>query len=117
MAADADAILRARHPERRLARLRERVAAIAHRPQAAIARRLSHEALRLRGVARSLEAVSPLATVARGYSILRRGDGAIVRRVDDVAPGDALTARLRDGALALRVEATIGAPAPIDPPV
>ncbi|AXK72283.1 exodeoxyribonuclease VII large subunit [Lysobacter sp. TY2-98] len=100
----ADAILRARHPERRLARLRERVAAVSTRPQTAIVRRLAHEALRLRGVARSLEAVSPLATVARGYSILRRGDGAIVRSVTDVEPGDALTARVRDGELGLRVE-------------
>ena len=100
----ADAVLRARHPERRLARMRERVAAIANRPQAAIVRRLAHEALRLRGLARSLEAVSPLATVARGYSILRREDGAIVRHVSDVQPGDGLSARVGDGDLALRVE-------------
>ncbi|MGY4515652.1 exodeoxyribonuclease VII large subunit [Lysobacter sp. HA18] len=100
----ADAILRARHPERRLTRLRERMAAVANRPQAAIARRLSHEAMRLRGIARSLEAVSPLATVARGYSILRRTDGTIVRHVADVAAGDAVTARVRDGELGLRVE-------------
>ena len=103
----ADAVLRARHPERRLSRLRERVAAVAHRPQAAIARRLAHEALRLRGLARSLEAISPLATVARGYSILRRADGAIVRRVGDVSTGDAVSARVGDGELRLRVE---GAP-------
>ncbi|GAB6196993.1 exodeoxyribonuclease VII large subunit [Lysobacter xanthus] len=100
----AEAVLRARHPERRVARMRERVAAIAHRPQAAIARRLAHEALRLRGLARSLETVSPLATVARGYSILRRDDGAIVRRTDDVASGDAVNARVGDGDLRLRVE-------------
>jgi exodeoxyribonuclease VII large subunit len=103
----ADAVLRARHPERRLQRLRERVAALSNRPQAAIARRLAHDALRLRGLARSLEAISPLATVARGYSILRRDDGRVVRRVDDVAPGDRLTARLADGDLALRVEAAM----------
>ncbi|WP_133498406.1 exodeoxyribonuclease VII large subunit [Cognatilysobacter terrigena] len=103
----ADAILRARHPERRLARLRERVAAVANRPQAAIVRRVAHEALRLRGLARSLEAVSPLATVARGYSILRRADGAIVRQINDVADGDAVTARVRDGELGLRVERRI----------
>jgi exodeoxyribonuclease VII large subunit len=101
----ADAVLRARHPERRLSRLRERVAAIANRPQAAIARRLAHEALRLRGLARSLEAISPLATVARGYSILRRDDGAIIRRVGDVSTGDAVSARVGDGELRLRVEA------------
>jgi exodeoxyribonuclease VII large subunit len=101
----AEAVLRARHPERRLSRLRERGAAFANRPPAAIARRLAHEALRLRGLARSLEAISPLATVARGYSILRREDGAIVRRVDEVSVGGAVTARVGDGDLRLRVEA------------
>lgn len=103
----ADAVLRARHPERRLARLRERVAAVANRPQVAIARRLAHDAMQLRGLARSLEAISPLATVARGYSILQHEDGRIVRRTGDAVPGDRLTARLGDGALAVRVEAAI----------
>jgi exodeoxyribonuclease VII large subunit len=104
----ADAVLRARHPQRRLQRLRERVAAISHRPQAAIGRRLAHDAVRLRGLARSLEAVSPLATVARGYSILRREDGEVVRRVSDAAPGDRISARVADGDLALRVESSHG---------
>jgi len=36
------------------------MAAISQRPQSAIARRLGNDALRLRGLARSLEAVSPL---------------------------------------------------------
>lgn len=102
----AEAVLRARHPERRLQRLRERVAALSNRPQAAIARRLAHDALRLRGLARSMEAISPLATVARGYSILRHDDGRIVRRIGDARPGDRLAARLADGELALRVEAS-----------
>ncbi|MFD1299651.1 exodeoxyribonuclease VII large subunit, partial [Lysobacter gummosus] len=61
-------------------------------------------ALRLRGLARSLEAISPLATVARGYSILQRGDGRVVRSVLDAAPGDRLTARVHDGQLKVRVE-------------
>ena len=65
---------------------------------------MSKEAMHLRGLARSLEAVSPLATVARGYSILRHGDGRIVRSVLDAAPGDRLSARLTDGELAVRVE-------------
>ncbi|MFP7726305.1 exodeoxyribonuclease VII large subunit, partial [Lysobacter sp. D1-1-M9] len=100
----ADAVLRAAHPQRRIARLRERLAAVAQRPQAGIARRLGNESLRLRALARSLEAVSPLATVARGYAILRHDDGRIVRSVLDAAPGDRLDARLSDGALRVRVE-------------
>jgi exodeoxyribonuclease VII large subunit len=100
----ADAVLRAAHPQRRLARLRERLAVVSIRPQAAIARRLQHDALHLRGLVRSLEAVSPLATVARGYAILQHADGRIVRSVEQAAVGDALDARLGDGRLRVRVE-------------
>ena len=62
--------------------------------------------MRLRGLARSLHAVSPLATVARGYAILQHDDGRIVRSVGDAAAGDALDARLVDGRLRVRVESS-----------
>src|SRR5690606_24286887 len=100
----ADAVLRAMRPERRLATLRDRLATLRPRPQAAIARRLQRDALRLRGLARSLEAVSPLATVARGYAIVQHDDGRVVRGVGDAQIGDRLEARLADGALHVRVE-------------
>ncbi|MGH8075131.1 MAG: exodeoxyribonuclease VII large subunit [Lysobacter sp.] len=100
----ADAVLRASHPQRRINRLRERLASLANRPQACIARRLGNDAQRLRALARSLEAVSPLATVARGYAILQHDDGRVVRSVLDAAPGDRLQARLGDGNLQLKVE-------------
>jgi exodeoxyribonuclease VII large subunit len=100
----ADAILRAQHPRHRLQRLRDRLLALDNRPQALIAQRLQREALHLRGLVRSLHAVSPLATVARGYGILQHPDGRLVRGVADASPGDALRARLHDGVLALRVE-------------
>jgi exodeoxyribonuclease VII large subunit len=103
--ANSAAILRATQPQRRLAALTERLAALAPRAQAAMARQLQRDALRLRGIARSLEAVSPLATVARGYSILTRSDdGALVRSVDQLQPGDRVQARLADGHVPLRVE-------------
>jgi exodeoxyribonuclease VII large subunit len=60
--------------------------------------------MHLHGLARSLEAVSPLATVARGYAILQREDGRVVRRVHDVHAGERLDARLADGVLRVRVE-------------
>jgi exodeoxyribonuclease VII large subunit len=100
----AAAVLRATRPQRRLQQLRERLQALALRPQAATARQLQRHALHLQGLARSLEAVSPLATVARGYAILQRDDGRIVRSVGDAQPGERLDARLRDGVLKLRVE-------------
>lgn len=100
----ADAVLRSATPRRRLQQLRERLAALAPRPRAAVARHLERDRLRLRGLARSLEAVSPLATIARGYSILRREDGSVVRSVFDTTPGEALDARVVDGSLRVRVE-------------
>jgi exodeoxyribonuclease VII large subunit len=100
----ADAVLRAMQPSRRLALLRQRVEALRIRPRTALARRLQHDALKLRGLARSLEAVSPLATVARGYAILQKTDGRVVRSQGDVVAGERLHARLHDGVLPLRVE-------------
>ncbi len=100
----AEAVLRAMQPQQRLALLRERLAALRPRPQAAIARQLQREALRLRGLARSLEACSPLATVARGYAILQHEDGRVVRLVGDARAGERLDARLADGSLRVRVE-------------
>ena len=99
-----DAILRATHPQRRLQQARARLDVLRGRPQAILAQRLQQQALHLRGLARSLHAISPLATVARGYSILQRADGRVVRSVDDAAVGDALRGRLQDGQLRLRVD-------------
>lgn len=99
----AHAQLRAHDPARQLATLRQRLAAL--RLQPPMAARLRHDALRLQSLARSLEAVSPLATVARGYAIVSHADGRVVRSASEVAPGERLDARVADGVIAVRVEA------------
>jgi exodeoxyribonuclease VII large subunit len=49
-------------------------------------------------LAARLEALSPLATLERGYAIVRRVEsGRVVASVEQVVPGDALTVRVRDG--------------------
>ena len=101
----ARAVLQATRPQRRLLALREQLLDTKPRLQAAIARRLQRDALQLRALARSLEAVSPLATIARGYSILQREEGQVVRSTREVVAGETVTARLADGELQLRVEA------------
>lgn len=102
----ASAVLRGHHPQRQLDALRQRLLALRGRPDAAMQRQLQRDALRLRGLARSMEAVSPLATVARGYSILtRHDDGTLVRSVEQVQVGDALQARVGDGVLDVQVTA------------
>src|SRR3954447_15136118 len=50
-----------------------------------------------------LTALSPVATLERGYAIVRRGD-AVVRAASDVAPGDAIAVRVAEGSFGARVE-------------
>ncbi|USJ00126.1 exodeoxyribonuclease VII large subunit [Xanthomonas prunicola] len=91
------------NPRRHLAGLQQRLRAL--HPQAAMQRRLQHDQLQLRSIARSLEAVSPLATVARGYAIVTRpADGSVVRSAAEVVAGEHLRAQLADGSIEVRVE-------------
>lgn len=54
-------------------------------------------------------ALSPAATLDRGYAVLQDGDGHVVRRAGDVSAGDLLRARLAEGELAVRVAGQPGA--------
>ena len=49
-------------------------------------------------------ALSPAATLERGYAVLQRADGAVVRRAAEVAAGDPLRARLAEGEVAVVVQ-------------
>ena len=44
-----------------------------------------------------LEALSPLATLARGYSVARTSDGTVLRRVTDFHPGLQFDLKVTDG--------------------
>jgi exodeoxyribonuclease VII large subunit len=50
-----------------------------------------------------VRALSPLATLERGYAVVQRGDGVVVRSAGDVAAGDALDIRVANGRLAAQV--------------
>ncbi|MBV1849081.1 exodeoxyribonuclease VII large subunit [Catellatospora tritici] len=50
-----------------------------------------------------LRALSPAATLARGYAIVQRADGHVVRAAAEVGAGDALRVRLAEGELAATV--------------
>lgn len=67
--------------------------------------RLEREDTRLRHAVARLNAVSPLATLARGYAIARTLDGHLLRDASAVRPGDAIDVRLARGRLACRVDA------------
>jgi exodeoxyribonuclease VII large subunit len=93
------------HPQRRLQARAHRLQLLGQRLHPAAARALAPRRLRLAQAAGSLAALSPLATLARGYAIVQRADdGRVVRSPAQVEPGDAVFARLADGTLTLRVE-------------
>ncbi len=52
----------------------------------------------------SLEAMSPLRVLARGFSVTTDQTGTIIRNANAVAPGDSVHIRLEHGALDCRVE-------------
>lgn len=81
-----------------------------HRLHAArdAARRSLHSALlhghaEIRGLAAQVRALSPAATLDRGYAVVQRADGAVVRSPDDVSTGDPLRIRVAEGELAAAV--------------
>jgi exodeoxyribonuclease VII large subunit len=62
--------------------------------------------LLLEGMAGKLHALSPLATLARGYAVLTDGEGSPVTTVERLEPGDVLVARLKDGRIRASIEQT-----------
>lgn len=64
---------------------------------------LERQDTRLRHAVARLHAVSPLATLARGYAIARAPDGRLLRETSQVQPGDPVDVRLARGRLACRV--------------
>lgn len=53
-----------------------------------------------------VRALSPASTLERGYAVVQRADGHVVRRPDDVAVGAGVHVRLAEGALDAEVTAT-----------
>jgi len=95
--------LLAQHPRQRLALIRQQLEQHALHLRRTMEHKLERERLTLQQTARAMHAVSPLATLERGYAILFDAEGKVLRSVQDVAVDTPLKARLADGQLALRV--------------
>lgn len=100
-----DTRLAARHPERLLGLLRQRLEHLGERLPRAMQGALRERRQRLEAAAQTLQAVSPLATLGRGYAILLDDQGRAIRTAAQTRPGQHLRARLAEGELDLRVEA------------
>ncbi len=89
-----------RHPEIALREWRLRFQHMQTLLATGMRQNLQRQQQRVLLAAHRLDALSPLATLQRGYAIVRRADNnLIVRNARDIAPGERLQARLAQGSL------------------
>ncbi len=97
--------LRMLHPRTQLRLNADHLRALSDRMRRAAHSRLREARLRVNELARALNAVSPLATLERGYAILSDPvSSTVVRSVQQAASGTRLQARVADGQFIVRVE-------------
>ncbi|MDN5680504.1 MAG: exodeoxyribonuclease VII large subunit, partial [Ewingella sp.] len=89
--------LNQQQPQSRIHRAQQRVQQLQYRLQQALALQLSNSRQRFGTACTQLEAVSPLATLARGYSVTTTPKGELLKKTTQTAPGDTLKTRLADG--------------------
>lgn len=102
--------LHAQHPHARLGRQRLAHARLEARLVEGMRRRVAAARQRLDLQVRALGTLSPTASLDRGYAIVRRHGGVVVRRAQDVAPGDRLDVTTGDGHIEAEVIATTPRP-------
>jgi exodeoxyribonuclease VII large subunit len=99
-----------RRPQERVHDLARRVDELDSRAERAIGHQLRRARSMLEGKTAHLESLSPLAILARGYSLTRRlADGRLVRDAAELAAGDRIVTRLATGEVTSRVEDVGGA--------
>ena len=92
--------LTSQHPVQHIQLMETRQAALSRRLQVAMLRRLERHRQTLKASGEHLHAVSPLATLERGYAIARTPrDGKILRSIVDVNRDELMEIRLVDGSL------------------
>jgi len=97
--------LNQQNPVLTLRRTEERLATLSLRMDHAMGRRLAASAERLRLASGTLNAVSPLAVLGRGYSIARKlPQRSVVRDSREIGAGDRLELTLATGSALCRVE-------------
>ena len=84
-------------PRNRVDNHRQRLDGLLGRLDTAVYRQLDHNRTRLAIAQASIKAVSPLATLARGYAIVRDGNGRVVRSQGSVTVGAPLSIQVADG--------------------
>ena len=91
--------LNRQEPRVRLTRLRGELATLDARSRRAIADKVAEKKALLRRQAATLNALSPLGVLARGYSLVFDGEGRLLKEAQSVVPGAPLKIRLHQGSI------------------
>jgi exodeoxyribonuclease VII large subunit len=91
------------HPGNRLQQQAQRLDELDLRMRRAWENHFARAGQRLQLAQRGLDAISPLATLERGYAIVTRANGMVLQDADEVRTGDEIEARLKRGSLKARV--------------
>jgi exodeoxyribonuclease VII large subunit len=86
------------HPQRKLDTRRQQLDDRERRLHAAVQRRIHRLAERTSGARLRLNALNPQAVLRRGYSIVQKSDGALVRGPADIALGETMLVQAAGGA-------------------
>ncbi|WP_422731369.1 exodeoxyribonuclease VII large subunit [Leclercia pneumoniae] len=89
--------LNQQNPQPKIYRAQTRIQQLEYRLAENLRARLSSTRERFGNAVTHLEAVSPLSTLARGYSVTTATDGKVLKQTQQVKAGDVLTTRLSDG--------------------
>jgi exodeoxyribonuclease VII large subunit len=89
--------LNQQNPQPKIYRAQTRIQQLEFRLAENLRARLSSTRERFGNAVTHLEAVSPLSTLARGYSVTTATDGKVLKQTKQVKAGDVLTTRLSDG--------------------
>ncbi|MEV6969652.1 exodeoxyribonuclease VII large subunit [Hamadaea sp. NPDC051192] len=84
-------------------RLADEVTTAVERARRTVDHRLTRADAELGHTLARLRALSPSATLARGYAILQTPEGHVIRAAQEASPGDPLRVRLADGTLDVTV--------------
>jgi len=95
--------LNQQQPQGRIHRAQTRIQQLEYRLSQLITARLGSTRQRFGTAIAQLEAVSPLATLARGYSVTTAADGKVLKKTKQVKAGDLLTTRVEDGLIESQV--------------
>ncbi|MFP1764246.1 exodeoxyribonuclease VII large subunit [Lonsdalea quercina] len=84
-------------PQPRIHRAQQHIQQLNYRLQHALDKQIGQNKQRFGEACSHLQAVSPLATLGRGYSVTTISSGEVLKKAGQIAAGDTLSTRLQDG--------------------